>query len=685
MPYSDLNGYGHHLEPYIWLKVYWSFGAVLMAAVSVLLLARGTESSLRARLAAARARFRGPVRLVAFTGIFGFISSGAFIFYNTNVLNDYLPRSRVEGLQAEYETRYGRHRGLAQPRVTAVRADVDIFPPERRVEIRGTYTLRNRSAEVIPALHVSLNPRVEIRSMEAGQSRLAETDAEHGYYIIDLTEPLTPEETLELAFELSVDNPGFVNHDSDRTIVANGTFFTSGDYFPTIGYDASVQLTDPSLRRKHGLPPAPRMAELDDEAARINNYVTSNADWVDFETTVSTREDQIAVAPGYLQREWTEDGRRYFHYKMDAPILSFFSYSSADYVVERDTWNDVDIEIYHDARHEYNVRRMIDAVKKSLDYYTTHFGPYQHRQLRILEFPAYAAYAQAFANTIPVSEIAGFIARLESDESFDYVFNTTAHEVAHQWWAHQVIGADVQGATLLSESLAEYSALMVMEKEYGPERMRRALRYELDGYLRGRGRESGQEMPLMLVENQKYIHYNKGSLVFYALRDYIGEAPLNRALSRYVRDFAFRGPPYSSSRDLLDYLRRETPPELAYVLEDMFETLTLHANRAVSASATPRGDGSWLVSLAVEARKLRADGEGTETQVPIDDWIDIGVFDEEGAPLFLEKRRVSEPRMQFELSVPGEPAQAGIDPYHKLIDREPDDNVLSVRRETTSG
>jgi hypothetical protein len=192
-------------------------------------------------------------------------------------------------------------------------------------------------------------------------------------------------------------------------------------------------------------------------------------------------------------------------------------------------------------------------------------------------------------------------------------------------------------------------------------------------------------MPLMLVENQKYIHYNKGSLVFYALRDYIGEAPLNRALSRYVRDFAFRGPPYSSSSDLLDYLRRETPPELAYVLEDMFETLTLHANRAVSASATPRGDGSWLVSLAVEARKLRADGEGTETQVPIDDWIDIGVFDEEGAPLFLEKRRVSEPRMQFELSVPGEPAQAGIDPYHKLIDREPDDNVLSVRRKTTSG
>ncbi len=685
MPYSDLNGYGHHLEPYIWFKVYWSFGAVLMAALSVLLLVRGRESSLPARLRAARARFRGPVRIAAFVGILGFVSSGAFIFYNTNVLNHYMSRTRAQKLQAEYEKRYERHRGLAQPRLTSVLADVDIFPSERRVEIRGGYTLRNMGTEAIPALHVSLNPKVQIRSMEAGGSRPARSDPERGYHIIDLARPLAPGETLQLAFDLALSNPGFVNHDPDRTIVANGTFFTSADYFPAIGYDASLQLTDPSLRRKHGLPPAPRMADLDDRTARSNTYVTPNADWVDFETTVSTQKDQIAVAPGYLQREWTEDGRRYFHYKMDAPILNFFSYSSADYAVERDRWNDVAIEVYHDARHGYNVRRMIDAVKKSLAYYTSQFGPYQYRQLRILEFPLYGVYAQAFANTIPVSEAAGFIARLDGDESFDYVFNTTAHEVAHQWWAHQVIGGNMQGATLLSESLSEYSSLMVMEKEYGPERMRRALRYELDGYLRGRGQEPDREMPLMRVEKQRYIHYNKGSLVFYALRDYIGEERLNRALARYVRDFAFRGAPYSSSRDLLEYLRRETPPEMDYVIEDLFETITLYANRAVSASAVPRGDGTWLVNLAVEARKMRADGEGAETQIPVDDWIDIGVFDREGTPLLLEKRRISGPSMHFELSVPGEPAQAGIDPYHKLIDREPDDNVLTVRRVSTSG
>src|SRR5690606_806884 len=133
----------------------------------------------------------------------------------------------------------------------------------------------------------------------------------------------------------------------------------------------------------------------------------------------------------------------------------------------------------------YNLDRMIDAVKKSLDYFTANFSPYQHRQARILEFPRYQRFAQAFPNTIPYSEAIGFIARVRPDdpEDLDYPFYVTAHEIAHQWWAHQVIGANVQGATMLSESLAQYSALMVMEKEYGRDKMHKFLAYELKGYL----------------------------------------------------------------------------------------------------------------------------------------------------------------------------------------------------------
>ncbi len=155
---------------------------------------------------------------------------------------------------------------------------------------------------------------------------------------------------------------------------------------------------------------------------------------------------------------------------------------------------------------------MLESIKKSLEYYTENFGPYQHKQARIIEFPRVSSFAQAFPGTMPYSEGIGFIADIKEEDDIDMVFYVVAHEMAHQWWAHQVIGANMQGATLLSETLAQYSALMVMEKQFGRDIMRKFLQYEMDQYLRSRGNEMLEEQPLKTVESgQGYIHYRKGS------------------------------------------------------------------------------------------------------------------------------------------------------------------------------
>jgi aminopeptidase N len=328
---------------------------------------------------------------------------------------------------------------------------------------------------------------------------------------------------------------------------------------------------------------------------------------------------------------------------------------------------------------------MIDSIKKSLDYLTANFSPYQHRQVRILEFPRYASFAQSFPNTIPFSESIGFIADLRDEQEIDYVFYVTAHEVAHQWWAHQVIGGDVQGATMLSETMAQYSALMIMEKEYGKDKMRRFLKYELDNYLRNRGGELVEEMPLMLVENQPYIHYRKGSVILYGLKDYVGEQPLNQALTRYVADVGFQQPPYTNSVEFMRYIESVTPPHLRSVLADMFSNITLFENRVAAATYTRRADGKYDVDLTLEAKKVRADGQGVETPVKLDDWIDVGVFAEEKKggkteekPLYFKKHRITQPKTQVRVTVDALPVRAGIDPYNKLVDRDSDDNRKKV-------
>ena len=110
----------------------------------------------------------------------------------------------------------------------------------------------------------------------------------------------------------------------------------------------------------------------------------------------------------------------------------------------------------------------------------------------------------------------------------------------------------------------------------------------------------------------------------------------------------------------------------------MFGTITLYANKVEDANYTLLGDGTYRVVLQVEAKELRADGHGVETETEIDDWLDIGVFGEDDKVLFMEKRHITEPSASFELIVAEQPLEAGIDPYNKLIDRNADDNVKKV-------
>lgn len=684
VPYSDMNGYGHFLAGMLWFSAYWASFAVALLVLAALYWTRGIAEGWKERSRIARLRFHAPSRALLAVSLLAFATLGVWIFYNTTILNSYTPEDVADQRSADYEKRYRQYKDLIQPRITDVRADVDIYPHQRRVDVRGHYRLINRSDSPIRDLHVQMLPEVKTLALDFAPHEVVSEDPINHYTIYRLKQALAPGESMDFDFTLQYWSRGFRNSPSDTFVVDNGTFINN-QMFPHFGYNEDGQLQDFNKRRKYKLGAVPRMAKIDDEFARRNNLLCCDSDWVNFETTVSTTADQIALAPGYLQRDWVENGRHYFHYKMDKPILGFFSFQSARYQVKRDRWNDVSLEVYYDPQHAYNVDRMIDTMKKSLTHYSAAFAPFQFHQMRILEFPDYQSFAQSFANTVPFSESIGYIADLRDPNDIDYVFYVTAHEIAHQWWAHQVIGANVQGVTMLDESFAQYSALMLQEREYGPEQMRRFLKYELDRYLNRRGNELVEEMPLGLVENQDYIHYSKGSVILYALKDYLGEEVVDRTLARFDREKAFQQPPYTTTREFLSDLREEAGPAWSGLITDLFDKITLFDNRVVAATARKRPDGKYDVTLKLHAAKFYADGVGKETPTPLDIPVDIGVFarapdgkEPHEKVLLLEKRTVADGDSSVTLTVDGEPFEAGIDPFNKLVDRVADDNRIHV-------
>jgi ABC-2 type transport system permease protein len=682
--YSDMNGYGHYWIGWAWFRAYWGLFLLAMMVLATAFWVRGSSTSASERLQLAKLRLRGPLGFGLAAAVLVWVGVGGFVFYNTHVLNTYTSSDDKIAQQVRYEQDYAKYKDLPQPLITAQSIEADLDPYALKLEVRGEYTLSNPHAEALTEIHLQIDPELELAQLDLGAAELSHNDAELGYRIYRLTQPMQPDETRPLRFTLRFEQRGFGNTSGQTQVVHNGSFFNNFT-FPSFGYSQNRVLQDRNERRKQGLPEAPRMADLDDTHAHGHTYINDDGHWMDFKATFCTAPDQIGLAPGYLKREFEREGRRCFEYAMDRPILPFFAFLSARWEVTRGEFNGLPIEVYHHPAHAWNAERMIKSVQDSLDYFGTHFSPYQHRQVRILEFPGYQSFAQAFPNTIPYSESIGFIADLRDPDEIDYAYYVTAHEIAHQWWAHQVIGANVQGATVMSESLSQYSALMVMEREYGPERMRQFLRYELDRYLSRRGRESREELPLYRVENQPYVHYEKGSLVFYRLREEIGEATLNRALSRYLADKAFQQPPFTTTRELLAYIREEAGPQHEALITDLFERIVFYDNRVEDVQIEALADGRYALTLQLHAAKFHADGVGKETPVAVDDWIEVGVFarapgasEQEETVLSLKRHHITTAAPEIRIEVDALPYEVGFDPYNKLIDRVSRDNRKRV-------
>jgi hypothetical protein len=685
MIYSEFFGEAPFIFSWDWFTVYWVTLCLLLAVASIVLWPRGKQDRWRGRGRVARLRFQGGWAAMAVLSGVAFAASGGWIYYNTKVLNPLRGSKDNERLQADYEKTYKPLDKVPQPRPLSLKYNIEVFPEARNVVMHGDEIIYNPYPQPLQEIHFSVDRNYDV-AIEVPGASLSKDDKRLAYRIYHFDSPLTPGEQRTMHFTVKTNTRGFENEVSNLSVVQNGTFFNSS-IAPRIGYDAGRVLQDAATRKRYGLTELDLMPALERDCTGDcgENYLGGHSDWVDVDTIISTSADQIAVAPGSLIRQWQENGRNYYEYRLDHPSLNFYSFISAKYVVTREEWNGIKLEVYYTKEHEWNVPRMINSMKKCLDYYTRNFGPYTHKEARIIEFPRVARFAQAFPGTMPYSESIGFIAKLDKPDDIDMVFYIVAHEMGHQWWAHQVVGANMEGATLLSETLAQYSALMVMEKEYGRDMIRKFHTYEMDRYLRARGTERLKERPLLKVEaNQGYVHYQKGGMALYYMKEMIGEDAVNRALRKLIQQYAYAKPPYPTSYALVDALREETPPDLQYLLKDLFEDITLFSNRTTDATAQKRPDGKFDVTIKVEARKYKADDKGRETEVPVNDWIDIGALappdkgKKYGATLYRERVHITKRNSTFTFTTDSLPEKAGIDPFALLIDRVPDDNVKEV-------
>ncbi len=690
--YSDLNGYGHSILPFVCFVIYWMAFSFLLLILSLTLTLRGEELTLMKRIKLIPFRLTISLkRMVIFTSAL-FAGFGGFIFYNTNVINDFSFPSTESEMRSEYEKLFKEKEELPQPKIVDVTLELDLCPQSRCYSAKGIYKLVNKDTIGINKIIVQAYPNSRIELNYVYFDREATLDYFHKDYkifIYHLNKMLLPNDSLILSFSQTYTSKGFVQDDNNNMLY-NGTFINN-DQFPTIGYNDNIELEDNGDRIKYGLEEIIRFNDINNSNELCISTNGDDADFIKFEATISTSANQIAVAPGRLVDSWNSNNRKYFHYKMQAPMINFYDVVSADYKVLKSQWvsnsqRPVALEVYYHEGHDTNIERMMKGMKASFSYYTDAFGEYYYDHARIMEIPRYKQFAQSYPGTIPFSESLGFVMDIKDSVDIDIAFFITAHEIAHQWWGLKLLTANVEGHDFVLESLSQYSALMVLQKEYGIKITQQFIKDEMKRYFQKRSWAKENEKPLSHVDDQDHVYYDKGAVNLYALQTVLGEDKMNQAIKSFYDDWSVVNVlevegRYATSLDLISYLETALPDSLNYLIDDLFKDVVFYDNKIDSVNIREQGH-SFLVDIKLSLEKSKVDSSGNIAIQKGSEYFEVAFYfeDDDGIEVLshIERKelRLNESQVQFTLCF--KPSKVILDPNLKLLDKKLYDNNFEI-------
>ncbi|MBL0938427.1 MAG: ABC transporter permease [Gemmatimonadaceae bacterium] len=664
--YTAMRGFGWSVAPWLWFTLYWASWALLLCILTRLLWVRGRDHRWPERYRAARGRFTAPTGALAAVAVLLVAGTGSWVFYNTNILNHYATKDEAASRRAEYERRYAYVARVPQPVVVSTTATVEFMPDVRTVAIQGALQLVNNTSASIDTVHVAApvdatadSMRIVSLGSEAG--RLVRSDTALHHYVFALATPMQPGDSLTLRFAVHQASRGFAEQGVSEEVARNGSQISS-TLLPSIGYQSSRELFTAAERSRHGLTARPIVPRLDDTAA-----YPVRTPGVRYDLTIGTPGTQTGVAPGLLQQQWMRDGRSYSRYATSAPIGESFAILSAHYAQKIVQWRHVTIRVFYHPAHGALIPRMVESITASLALYSERYGPYPFTHLTAAEHPGNGSGMHADASILTFSE--GFAQWNPEPGGLDMPFAIVAHEMGHQW---NIPYASVEGAPVMSESVAWYLAWQVVEHVKGEHGLR-----QLHNFMH----QPSPYPPIrrgepLLRGLDPYMAYRKGPFALQAIHTAIGREAMDSVFRRLLATHRQSSAPLATTRDLYRELRAASPDSVHPLLHDLFEVNTYWQMTAQRAEVTPNADGTWQVAFEVRAQKMVYDSVGGETTVPFTDLVDIALYAEPDSVqkprdrlsnvVYKARHRLVNGSQTITLNVPRKPVLAGIDPLHVL-------------------
>ena len=559
------------------------------------------------------------------------------------------------------------------PALDRVDGEVKLFPDSRELEVRATMVIRNPHQKPMPEVPITVGLHFEssdwmvdgVPTDPARKDQLPPCiEDRSGLHVITPKVPLQTDQTVTISFSLKGAYPDGWSRfgaGAGEFLLPSGAVLTSfsPSFLPVVGYAEGVGVDDKNSRDDRDFP-------LDLWTARVDPAF--GPAWpTQVRLAVEAPEAWTVNVVGIERESSVTDGRRRTVWETEHPVR-FFNIVGGPLEAakgERTT-------IYHSARTPHNVATMVDALDDVRTRYSEWFGAYPWENLRVTEFPGLAGYAQGFPGNITFSETIGYLSRpVEDGEegTFDAAYYIVAHEGGHQWWGNIVMPGKGPGGNIISEGLAEFSALMLLHHERGADQATVLRRRWEQEYLLGRSADN--ERPINRVTGSRpgdsVITYQRAGLVFWMLRNLMGEEAMLAGLRDFVTTWKDgvrtpEGLDFPLIEDLVASLRARAPDAAAF---DAF------ANQWILGKALPElaleevsvrgGTGEY-----VTAASLSNSGTGS-AEVTVRVWGEDAGGDSERAYADVKVRVAPDAPAAIEVRTAFEPARIEVDPGAELL------------------
>lgn len=456
--------------------------------------------------------------------------------------------------RADYETQYHHWQDKPQPVVTAVYSEVDFEPKAQSAKLKLVFTLSNNTQQPILQVLVGQHWAYPLQQIEMIGAELSRENRPLGQREFTFTSPMLPGQHRSLTVQLQLKQKGLWPAAMHQLIRPDFSYLRSVPLFPVVGFVPEYRIRDNSTRTQYGLP---ELTEL-----RPSEVSTAQAayQWVKMESVISVPEGQQAITQGALVKQWQQHGRSFFHYKTSLPLRAISAFVVVPWQPKQVQHGKVLLEIYAPDQNQSTELTML-AMQQTLSWFEQQVSPYRGEVLRLVSMPELDSGGTGYAlpQLVLINHKVGVRARQAAGAGFSQVYRRAVHEVAHQWFGHD-IGNGVPGdGVFLVESLAKYVELVLIEQHFGHDAMSALVDYEKDRFSLAQARSKSQPTSL-LDSDESYDQYSRATLVFARLRAELGDKRITTALRQLWFKHGYPNTP-ASSMDFVRQLKAASPVE----------------------------------------------------------------------------------------------------------------------------